>query len=106
MKLVRRVKCAHCALPLLNGELVVFEQGALFHRPCLRVKRSTALMEDSQECRQRSREIVEAARKVFLAHRMKRSAHGRSVVPDLPSRLLGCRCASSAPAISGRHPTD
>jgi hypothetical protein len=79
-----RTECGHCGLGLLDGELVVFEQGALFHRPCLRVAWSSVLSEDSQEDCQGSKESVEAGRKAVRAQRKNRSARGRSVI-----RLIG-----------------
>jgi hypothetical protein len=80
MRLIRSFKCAHCSFPFLDGELVVFERGDLFHKPCLRITRSVVRVKESHELRKRSREIVEAARKVFLAHRTNRSARDRSVL--------------------------
>jgi hypothetical protein len=66
-------KCALCSFPILDGELVVLEQGDLFHKPRLRIAKSNERMEETAQLRKRSREMIETARKVFLAHSTRRS---------------------------------
>jgi len=78
MKFIRSLKCAHCSFPFLDGELVLYEQGDLYHKPCLRIMRSNVLIGRSAELRRRSREVVEAARRVFLAHRQNHSTLTKS----------------------------
>jgi hypothetical protein len=56
-------KCAQCSKMLGDGELVVFEHGEFFHRPCWRVGRSQASIRDSAQLVARTRKRLEAQRR-------------------------------------------